>query len=163
MSAPTIAHSGQWTLGVLIGLPAAILGALLLLGLAVFFWYLWATTPKGTYSDRSFWICGAVGTTVAFILFVPGMVWGFWPLDSAYHQYRDVHGTVDQISSRFIGDGKSTSQKFVVTLEGSSQPFGVNDTRAALLKHGDPVSLRCIRVWEYGSDNAGYDCKWGAS
>lgn len=50
------------------------------------------------------------------------------------------------------------STRYVVVIEG--QPYGVDDTRAALLKVGDSVSLLCTKEFVWGSNNNGYACNW---
>ena len=160
--------SGQWTLGVLVGLPFACLGALILAGVIAAFL---VAAHRADPQERSFtfdplrvstvYRLSAVGFVVVLLGYAVGIVAGYWPLSAEYHQYRSVTGTVATISNRFVGSGQSTSQKFVITLTTGSQQYGITDTRAALLHPGDEVSLRCIRVYEYGSNDAGYDCKWG--
>lgn len=159
--------SGQWTLGVLIGIPlSALLVLALLINAGVF------TAYFATWNRRSYhaildarWAMGLWTALACLLPFIATGIVGviYWPWKAEYHQYRSVHGTVASVANRFVGDGKSTSQKFVITLTSGGQQYGVTDTRAALLKPGDPVSLRCIRVYEYGSNDAGYDCKWGQS
>lgn len=163
-AAPQIAHSGRWTLGVYIGLPAAILGALLLLG--AFGFFLWLSFAGDDRGDTYTWSNRKVGRVwvgpAAFValLFVVWMLFAFYPWNSAYHQYREVDGTVTQVSSRLVAGDKATNQKFVVTLQGSSQQFGIDDTRASLLKPGDAVTLSCIKSYQYGAQ-FGYNCNWG--
>jgi hypothetical protein len=91
-----MAPDGRWTLGVLIGLPFACLAAvgLLVLGVLAI-----RAARRDTYDPAPIW-CLGIGALVALCLFIPGMLWAYWPLDSQYHQYREVRGTVDHISSR---------------------------------------------------------------
>lgn len=161
--------SGQWTLGVLIGLPIGLFIVLALLIVAAVCTRHLITWNKRDSSDHllldnrwamALWTAGS-WCLPFIVLGIIGLA--MWPWQAEYHQYRPVHGTVANISNRFVGGDHSTSQKFVVTLTSGSQQYGITDTRAALLKPGDPVSLRCIRVYEYGSNDAGYDCKWGQS
>lgn len=162
-----IANTGRWTLGVLIGGPAAVIGLLLMLvGVA------WLANIAvrgnqdspyaGGWSPRKYGRVWVGPAALVAVLYAAGMVWAFWPFDAAYHQYREVDGTVTTIAQRLVsaGDQGGSNQKFVVTLRGSSQQFSIDDTRAALLKPGDRVTLSCIRSYDYGSV-AGYDCKWG--
>lgn len=160
--------SGQWTLGVLVGLPFAILGALILLAGVVLFVVLAVGSREDSseivpWSPRTSRILAAAGIFVLLLGYLAGIGWGYWPWQAAYHQYRTVTGTVATVSSRIVGGDRSVNQKFVITLTSGPQQYGVNDTRAALLHPGDPVALRCIRVYSYGSNNAGYDCQWGQS
>lgn len=145
----------QWTLAVKVGLPVICVLGLFLIAAAIWMIYAFATFSRWSM----------LATVPVSLLFLGGAVVlaliAYWPLHAEYHQYRTVTGQVEQVSSRFVGSGDGTDQKFVVQLKGMPQPYGVKDTRAALLKPGDDVTLRCIRIYDYGSNNAGYDCKWG--
>lgn len=157
--------SGQWTLGIKIGLPFAIFGFLLFSGWAVYCTRYWLTFDPYKYHllDHK-WAAGmwAGISWLGVVLYVMSMLFVYWPLDAAYHQYRPVSGTVDSISSRIVSSGDGGSdQNFVVTLTSGPQQYTIGDSRAALLKHGDHVSLFCVRQYDYGSNNAGYGCKWG--
>ena len=144
------------TLGLLVGLPLALLVVAICFALAI--WARGREDYHGSYSDwpMVFWpalICGVVvlvGTAVAM-----------FPYKYEYHSYRPVSGTVEQVNNRFLPSGDSVEQKFVVKLAGDPQPYGVQDTRAALLKPGDRVSLKCLKKWQW-SARAGYDCRWDA-
>lgn len=159
LAQPAVAGA-QWTLGVKIGLPFAIFGALALLVSAVVFIAWWINE-----SDRLTALVTVPLSLVVLGLYTGGIIWAYWPLQAQYHQYRTVSGTVQTVANRLVsaGDKGGSNQKFVVTLIGGSQQYGIEDTRAALLKPGDRVDLRCIRKYDYGSNNAGYDCKWGQS
>ncbi|HEX2551557.1 MAG TPA: hypothetical protein VHK64_08180 [Nocardioidaceae bacterium] len=97
---------------------------------------------------------------VAFAVLVVQLanIWGFWPLDMSYHRWYKVDGTVEQVGSRQIADGNAMSTRYVLQLGG--QPFGVDDTRAALAKPGDTVHLKCAKEWQYNSDDPGWACIW---
>ncbi len=87
----------------------------------------------------------------------------YWPLSADFHKYYPVTGTVQTVDSRLIGNGDSgVSQRFVVVLKESGQPFAIDDTRATLLKPGDSVKLRCKREFEFNSV-PGWGCKWNAT
>jgi hypothetical protein len=43
----------------------------------------------------------------------------------------------------------------------NGQQYGVDDTRAALVKVGDTVNLNCTKQFVFGSTNNGYACNWG--
>lgn len=151
--------AGQWTLSVLVGLP--LIGLVLLISLVVLI-----ITTIGAIKDwdneRGF--CAAIAGGALLVLLGTGIGAGvgYWPWKAEYHQYNRVTGTVATITSRLIsaGDKGGTNQKFVVVLTSGSQQYGIEDTRAALLKPGDHVAINCKRAYEYGSSNAGYDCKW---
>lgn len=150
-------QQGRWTLGILIGLPVIVFLVLFLFGIAV----LLGTLAHYDHSPNFYW-----GTVVELIVMCGlglGAGFGYWPWSGEYHQYRTVSGNVDTVSSRLVsaGDKGGSNQKFVVTLQGGNQQYGITDTRAALLKSGSHVVLKCKRSYEYGSNDAGYDCKWG--
>lgn len=161
-------HTGTWTLGVKIGLPFAILG---LIGLVVgtvlcFRWYLRERNDEFYTSDRGFALgCTLVGIALQLVL-IGSCLYAYFPYSAEYHQYRTVTGTVERISNRLIvntdSDGNTSGgQKFVVIFKGSGgKQYGINDTRASLVRPGDKIAINCIRVFEYGSTD-GYDCKWG--
>jgi len=103
---------------------------------------------------------GAVFGTLAVLatlIIYPIAAWP--PFDMKYHTYRLISGRVDAISSRFLGDGKSTTQNFVVEIAG--QDYRCDDTRCALVTVGQTLTLNCIAEWEYAG-TAGYDCNFVA-
>lgn len=166
--------SGQWTLGVLVGLPIALFFSFLMLVLIVLtvIYGVRNRTPgkRSTYkdgwdrySDRRRAACFIGLPTFIMVAILIGAGFAMWPWKAEYHQFRQVSGTVSAVSSRLVAGDRSTNQKFVVILTSGPQQYGVDDTRAALLHPGDAVSLRCIRSYTYGSNDAGYDCKWGQS
>lgn len=156
------AAGAQWTLGVLIGVP--LLALFVLICLVIIVVGLQSLTTRGYYRERFPGLRTAGITFVVMVVVLITALVAYWPLKAEYHQYRSVSGVVAKISSRLIAVGDSdhagTDQKFVVVLTSGPQQYGVNDTRAALVKPGDEIHLRCKRSYEYGSDNAGYDCKW---
>jgi hypothetical protein len=99
-----------------------------------------------------------LAVAVVLALF-PLVGWALVGFNGEYMAYHPVSGKVDQIASRQIADGKGMSQRYVFTIGG--QPYGVDDTRAALVKPGDTVSLNCVREFVWGSTNNGYACNWG--
>lgn len=146
-------HNGPWTLGVLIGLPVAVIIILI----AFFGGIILAAISREILPLL-------VGLAAAVIVAViTGIV--MWPWQTEYHRYQDVTGTVTGVSHRVVtsgsGDSKKIEDKYVVSVQGTDKDFGILDTRASLLKQGDTVHLRCLRVYEFRSSNNGYDCKWG--
>src|SRR6185312_11985873 len=152
--------STRWSLGVLIGLPILIL---VILGLAIlaFSTLRYAKGQKGdAYGDYGIAMafgCAAAGIagllTIAALLPVPV---GYWNLNSEWHQWRPVSGTIQTISSRFLaGDNGGSNERFVVQFQGNPKQFACDDTRCALLKSGDVLHLSCKRHWQY-SGVSGY-------
>ena len=116
----------------------------------------------GSYVDDGFgWFLGA-GMASLFALpaiICPLVGFGIVGWSSDYLTFKPVHGTVQEIASRQIADGKAMSTRYVAVIDG--QPYGIDDTRAALIKPGDTVSLNCTRQFVYGSQDNGYACNWG--
>jgi hypothetical protein len=150
MQLVTIAPSGAWSLGVLVGLPICALIVLVLVVSAVFL-----------ISDDE----PGLGVTVAAVMIafigVALSPLGYYPFDAEYHQWREVSGVVDDTGSRFLpsSDGTATEQKIVVRFAGSDLDFGCQDTRCSLAKKGDTLDLKCKRSWQYQSVS-GYDCRF---
>lgn len=107
-----------------------------------------------------FWIGAGgvllIGLPMAVLPLVGLSLVGF---NSDYMSYKPVAGKVEQIASRQIADGKAMSQRFVFKING--QQYGIDDTRAALVKEGDTVNLNCTKEFVWGSTNNGYACNWG--
>lgn len=104
------------------------------------------------------WVCAilAVATAVAWL-------WASWPLAYDYHHWVDKSGRVERVSQRLVSNGSNgMSQKFVVVIDG--KPYGIDDTRAALIHKGDMVRLRCKKAYQYGVSRSahGWDCRWSA-
>lgn len=147
-------YSMTWSLGVLIGVPAAVI-------CLVFGFVALGIFAKWQREDHD--ALPLVGGAVAFILVVIGIcaspVVGFYPYSAEYHQWRDHGGVVAKIDNRLISTGKAMETKFVVRFEGSTQQYGCDDTRCASVQVGDRLTLSCKRAWQYtGTD--GYDCRF---
>jgi hypothetical protein len=110
------------------------------------------------YGDN--WIYGGMtllsGVILAFIAQFGFMAAGY---NGDYMAYKPISGQVQDIASRQIADGKGMSTRYVLQING--QPYGVDDTRAALVKRGDTVNLNCVKEFVWGSTNNGYACNWG--
>lgn len=104
----------------------------------------------------------AVTSFVCLLLTAVVYVWATWPFAYEYHHWIDKKVHVAASSSRLLTDGDGNiNQKFVVRDERGTF-YGINDTRGALVKEGDTVSLRCKRAYDYGVPRSshGWDCKW---
>lgn len=150
MIASPVAESGPWSLGTLIGLPLAVISTILLIALGV--WIYKTTYDVELKGLGALFVLG--GVTTAILTASP---LGMWPYDSEFHQWRDVTGTIERVESRQVVHGEGMSERFVFVIDG--QPFGVDDTRAAVAEKGDTVDLRCKREWEYAA-NSGWGCRW---
>jgi len=144
------------TLGILIGIPAA---ALLFLAGLVLFFYAWTRQGEGDSYDADFSTIMKWGAFAWCIIVLVVSAFAFWPYEWQYHSYAEKGGEVSDVSKRLVSAGENSMQeKIVMTIDG--EQYGVLDTRAALVKPGDHVSIACKRVYEWGSSNHGWDCKW---
>lgn len=139
-----------YTLGTLIGLPIA---AILVIGLIV----LAAFAVSGPNGDPG--LSAGLLAAASAVLVVAGVAW--WPWNLQYHRYQLVSGKVAAISSRFVGGDHSSNQKFVIRFA-DGRERGIDDTRAALVKPGDVVTLECKRAYKWGS-TPGWDCNWATA
>jgi hypothetical protein len=142
------------TLGMLIGLPVGILifaGAVFVavrarqmddIDMPIFFW----------------------GGVIVAVIAAGATGAAMWPWKHDYHFWIPVEGNVEKISKRLVPAGDNGMQeRFVVVIDG--QPYGVNDTRAALLEVGDHLSIKCKKEFEWGTpaEAHGWGCRWQAS
>lgn len=152
-------HNAMPTLGFLIGTTIAVI---LLLGSAIIGLLAFRQYRKDKYSDVFDLLdsgAAVVGSVIVFVATLGLSLWQWFPYNMAYHSYRPQSGVVQQVSSRILGDSNSVSQKFVVLFRGNPQEYGCTDTRCALIRPGDSVSLDCKKVWVYGGAD-GYDCNF---
>lgn len=98
----------------------------------------------------------ACALVVGFLSQIGFMAVGY---NGDYAAYKPVSGQVQDIASRQIANGSTMSTRYVFQING--QPYGVDDTRAALVKKGDAVKLNCVKEFVWGSTNNGYACNWG--
>jgi type VI protein secretion system component VasK len=147
--------SYRWSLGTLIGLPLLVLLAIVC---ALVAWLLWRHRRRADDFDRGPATVIAIACALGCAATIVGTAWGMWPYNAEYHQWRTESGTITQVDSRLIGQNKSTTQRFVVTLDGDRQR-SCDDTRCAELRVGDDVTLSCKRAWQY-SGSHGYDCNF---
>jgi hypothetical protein len=98
-----------------------------------------------------------IGVALILALF-PLIGWLQIGFNPEYMAYRHVEGNVEQVASRQIAEKGGMSQRYVVVIDG--RPYAIDDTRAALLKAGDHISLQCVREFDWGSTDNGYACKW---
>lgn len=81
-----------------------------------------------------------------------------------YHAWNVKEGDVQRVNKRLVSAGeKGMEERFVVVIDG--QPYGVDDTRAALLRPGDFVSLRCKKEFQWGVPREAHNwaCRWNSS
>jgi hypothetical protein len=146
----------RWSIGVIVGLPIA---ALLTIGLLIVGVLLvrWARRNPDNYdAGPGFWL--GVSSLFGAVVVVALTAWFMWPYSGEYHQWRAETGTVTQVDSRLIGQDKSTTERFVVTLDGNRQR-SCDDTRCAQVEVGDVLTLTCKRAWQYTGTH-GYDCNF---
>lgn len=98
----------------------------------------------------------AIGLPMVIFPLIGLMLVGF---NGDYLTYHPVNGKVSAVASRMISDGKAMSTRYVFQING--QAYGVDDTRAALVKPGDTVNLNCTKEFVWGSTSNGWACNWG--
>jgi len=134
------------------------LGAIILI--AAFILAYVAFTSGGGIDDAGWWMgagfAAVIGLPMLILPLVGFMLVGF---NGDYLAYHAVNGKVDAVASRMIADGKAMSTRYVFQIDG--QEYGVDDTRAALVKPGDKVNLNCTKEFVWGSTNNGWACNWG--
>ena len=154
--------TGTWSLGVLVGLPvaAAIVAALIV---ASRYAAHRSHTASGIMADddrkllRGLSIASLAATAVPVGITALTM----WPYSAQYHRWEPKTGVVGSVSKRLIGDGDNgMSQRFVVSYRESGRQYGCDDTRCALIRPGDRLTLMCKREWQY-SGTDGWSCNFG--
>lgn len=135
------------TLGLLLGAPAGLLVLLVCIVIALIGW-----RERDTVVGFGF---GAGALVVAV-----GLLLAFWPLKHDYHFWVPVDGKVERTGKRIVSSSDKIQERFVVTING--QPYGVDDTRASLLRPRDSVHLKCKKSYEWGtpSNAHGWVCRW---
>lgn len=142
------AIEGGWTAGTLFSVPFLVI--MLIIGVGIGIYIL-----LDDFLFGAAWIAGVV----ASIVFLG--VLGMWPFEKEYHYWQPTSGVVEQVDRRLVADGEGMSEKVVIRFEGDAQQYGIEDTRAALLKPGDEATLLCKRAHQWGPSADGYDCRWG--
>lgn len=142
------ALEGGYTIGTLIGVPILLL--ILIVGIGIGIVLLREDDGVG-------WgfILGTPVVVLALAIF------SLWPFSKEYHYWTPVTGTVEQVDKRLVSDGEGMSEKIVVRFKDNPQQYGIEDTRAALLKPGSEASLLCKKAHQWGPSVDGYDCRWG--
>jgi hypothetical protein len=149
--------NAQWNTGWLIGMIAlvalAAIAWLIVIGAGT--WYFTGARrqhgstlsgPLALGSLLAALVIGVIGTIVAF------------PFSGIYHRYEPVTGTVQVTASRFLGSGSSTTQNYLVGING--QDYRCDDTRCAQLQKGDVVTLLCEKSFQFNG-TSGFVCNWG--
>ena len=150
----------RWSLGTLVGLPAAILGCLALVGLLWPAWHWVKSSRNDKYGEHGMAVMAFASVILSVVAAIVAVAWGMWPYDSEYHQWRETSGTVEAIDSRLVGANKSTTERFVVTFDDGRQR-ACDDTRCAQVHEGDHLTLICKRAWQWAGEH-GYDCNYVA-
>jgi hypothetical protein len=139
------------TLGLLACLPLA-----LLVALGCFLYGGWVIQRR--LSQRVIdgwglmWIAGGLVVLVATGI-------AMWPWKHDYHYWIPKEGKAQKISKRIVSNGDNgISERYVITIGG--YPYGIDDTRASLVKPGDNVRIACKREYQWGSRSHGWGCRW---
>ena len=150
---------GKIDWGSFVGAGALALLAVALLAGAALLWRWHGTTMRGGDGDWGMSLAFTIGMVVCAIPALFGAFYVLWPFDWDYLSWHRVDGKVEQVASRQVSDGKAMSQRFVLVIDG--RPYGVDDTRAALVKAGESVTLACKKEYQYAAES-GWACNWGA-
>lgn len=146
----------MWSLNLISGLIVAVVLIVAAVMLSRF-WYGKNKTADSYDGDMFLWLARGA---IAFVVVVVGITaLTTFPWEKQYHYWEDKAGVVAEIESRLLKDGDGMSEKYAVRFEGSAQEYGCEDTRCSLVKPGDTLTLRCLRVWEY-SGTDGWDCSY---
>lgn len=146
--------NGTWSLGTYIGLPFLAIAILLTL------WSLVCLVRSVLGDHDAEGIILLSVPTVVGLMIVGFGVACYYPFKTDFHKWYPVTGTVAEAPERrIISSGNSMSERIVIRLKESDMLFGVDDTRAASLKAGDTVSLKCKKEFVYQSA-PGWACNW---
>lgn len=104
-------------------------------------------------ADRAF----ITGVSLTGIIFVVLTLVTLFPYSMEHHSYKPVSGTVIQVDKKFMSDGDSTTESINLNINGVD--YTVDDSRAATIRRGDSVNLKCVKDWNYGAED-GWNCKW---
>jgi hypothetical protein len=118
------------------------------------------------YSERGI----ALGCTILTAALIPITLLCWWwgsafSTSHEYHAWNVKQGKVTQVSKRIVSNGDNgISERYVVRF-GDEQLYGIDDTRASLIKPGDSVRLKCKRDWQWGipREAQGWACRWAAA
>jgi hypothetical protein len=140
---------GDWSFGLFL-LPVFVL--LFIVCVLATLWFLCGSDPYGDNGLAAFLFAAAA----MFILVCCTL--GYYPYQGDYHTWSTKDGTVLQITSRFVGSGDGTQQKYAVQLD-DGNVYGCLDTRCSLVKAGDYLKLSCKKAYEFRS-TSGWDCRF---
>jgi hypothetical protein len=144
----------SWSIAYLVGWPLWIIGLLVILFLAIACF--WAAEGDGMLNFFGV----LLSLTFVGLLVLMLSPFGMYPTGgSDYHKWKPKQGVVNEVGKRLLPSGESMQEKIVITFKGDPQEYGVEDTRAALLKPGDQAVIKCKRAYQWGSAH-GYDCRF---
>jgi apolipoprotein N-acyltransferase len=100
------------------------------------------------------------GGLVGLVVCALALTASWFPFKAQYNRYVPVAGTVQQISSRILGDGNnSVTQRFVITFRDGRQR-ACDDTRCSLVRAGDFVVELCERDFQLNTPAEGWNCNF---
>lgn len=104
-----------------------------------------------------------VGGAICLLITAGIWLWASWPLAYDYHHWVDKKVTVTEVAKRQVSSDSGFYEKFVVK-DDTGAYYGIDDTRAALVKPGETLKLRCKKAYQFGIDRSshGWDCRWAA-
>jgi hypothetical protein len=154
---PTVGLYAGWVFAVITGL--LVLAGLVLAAMAI------SDNRKDLHPHARLGPLPAVAAFGCALVVGAITLWAMWPLKYEYHHYVSKRGTVETISKRIISGGNGRiSERVIVKMQDDPFPYGVDDTRAVLLKTGDPVAIKCKREHQFFQpyEQNGWACRWGA-
>lgn len=157
---------GNWTLGVLVGIPisALFIVGLTGIGLAIVLAARRMGEPRADGTHHPFYFWADEFIPLGWFSLGIAIVWAgiaavaYIPYGKDYHYWAPVTGEVEKVDSRLISSGDGMAERYVFTIDG--QPYGVDDTRAATVEEGDRVALLCKKEWQWQAAD-GWGCRWG--
>lgn len=142
-----IDHHGALLPSVSLGVPAIILGLVILI---------LATIGVLKFVDDGFIVAWLSGPAALALAVVP--LFGYYPYGADYHRLQPASGVVRAVDSRFL----AASQYVVVTYD-TGLTVRCDDSRCATVRPGDRLLLLCTKEHQFGSPLGadGWGCRWG--
>ena len=133
-----------------VGAIATVLGLVVCVGLLIY----------SRRTDSAGLSLGAAGGGLVILL---ASAYFFFPYKAEYHYYAKTTGTVEEAKGRLLagGNNQAPTENFAVRFRGSEQIYRCDDSRCALAKPGDKITLYCIKDWQWVGES-GYVCRYGS-
>lgn len=106
---------------------------------------------------------GAIGVGFCGVVVAVLWWWGMaFTLSGDYHAWNDKTGVVVEKNKRIVPAGDKGIQERFVLRFADGQLYGVDDTRASLIKRGQRVRLKCKKDYQWGVPRSshGWACRY---